>query len=160
MSRVARRANLEPACAPHAGYSGAYPEQGAGRTPHDSVTRGETVFHRLCAACHAGGTFGPDLGTVQHWPAQRLATDIADPKQSISSGYEFWSVVMGAGDALRGIIASETPTALTLKTQHEQITIARSNLANVLPIATSAMPEGLVANFQSMADLTSYLKRR
>ncbi len=125
-----------------------------------SVTRGETVFHRPCAACHAGGTFGPDLGTVQHWPAHKLVTDNADPNRSIASGYEFWSVATGAGDTLRGIIASETPTALTLNTQHEQITIARSNLASVLPIATAAMPEGLVADRLSMADIVAYLRRR
>lgn len=122
------------------------------------AARGKAIYASLCAMCHAGGVFGPDLATVSHWPEAVLAADIRDPGRSIASGYELWEVATGAGDSLRGIIGSETPTTITLVTQTERTTIARSDLAGLRPLMVSAMPENLVQDDAAMADLLAFMK--
>ncbi len=124
-----------------------------------NAERGAAIYASLCATCHAGGTFGPDLATVRHWPSAILAADIRNPDRSIASGYGLWDIVTGAGDSLRGIIGSETPSAITLVTQSERTTILRSNIAGVRPVVASAMPGSLVPDDESMEDLVAYLKR-
>ncbi len=134
----------------------AEPSQSAAR---GNAERGAALYASLCATCHAGGTFGPDLATVRHWPSAVLAADIRNPGRSIASGYELWDVVTGAGDSLRGIIGTETPSTITLVTQSERTTILRSDLAGIRPVVASAMPENLVPDEEAMEDLVAYLKR-
>ncbi len=121
--------------------------------------RGEGLYTAMCSTCHEAATYGPDLATVAHWPQPMIASHIQEPNLSISSGYEMWEVITGAGDTLQGIIAFETPNAIGLASQFSAITILRANLMGMRQLPGSAMPENMVPDAQSLADIIAYLQR-
>jgi putative heme-binding domain-containing protein len=66
------------------------------------------------------------------------------------------------GESVQGIIATETPTALTLRHANGQVTtIARQNIKSLKALGLSAMPTGLEKqmNKQQMADLLAFLRQ-
>jgi putative membrane-bound dehydrogenase-like protein len=127
---------------------------------------GLVVFQRVCSNCHQvsgqyGKTFGPDLGSIRNRDAQFIMTDILNPNRSIADKYEMWTIVKKNGEKLSGIIASETPAAITLHNIGAQETIvARSEIKTIEVSETSAMPVGLEASFsvKEMADMIAFLK--
>ena len=81
---------------------------------------GKNVYQLQCALCHQirgkmGQSLGPDLGTIHNWSKEAIMANILAPNQSISSGYDLWFVELNNGETLQGIIASETPGAITLR---------------------------------------------
>ena len=134
--------------------------------PGGNAGRGEAVFTRVCGPCHRSGevgnaAFGPDLATVQHWPRQALLDKILDPNRSIAVGYEFWVVERTSGGAVAGVIAAETPTSITVRSQVDAHTLARTDIVSITASPTSAMPAGLDQQIdeQQMADLLAFLRR-
>jgi len=128
--------------------------------------RGRQVFSRICSVCHqyrgaAGSPFGPDLGEVRNHLPAALVVDILDPNHSIASGYALWSVDLADGSAIAGIIAEETPEAVTFRLPGAvQTTVPRTRIKSMHVSKVSAMPEGLEAQIdvQSMADLIAFIK--
>ena len=109
-----------------------------------------------------GVEFGPDLGTVHNWLPEGIMTNVLDPNQSISDGYDLWDVMLNNGESVQGIIATETPTALTLRNANGQVTtIARQDIKSLKALGLSAMPSGLEKqmNKQQMADLLAFLRQ-
>jgi putative heme-binding domain-containing protein len=108
-----------------------------------------------------GVAFGPDLGTVHNWQPASIMSNILDPNQSISDGYDLWEVALNTGEPVQGIIASETPNALTLRQANGQVTtIARPDIKSLKALGQSAMPTGLDKGIsqQEMADLLAFLR--
>ncbi|GEO03380.1 cytochrome c [Adhaeribacter aerolatus] len=128
---------------------------------------GKTVYQKNCAVCHQirgtmGVEFGPDLGTVHNWLPEGIMTNVLDPNQSISDGYDLWDVTLNNGESVQGIIATETPTALTLRNANGQVTtIARQDIKSLKALGLSAMPSGLEKQMdkQQMADLLAFLRQ-
>ncbi|PSR55838.1 dehydrogenase [Adhaeribacter arboris] len=129
--------------------------------------QGKAVFQGNCSVCHQmrgsqGVAFGPDLGTVHNWQPAGIMTNILDPNQSISDGYDMWEVALINGKSIQGIIATESPNALTLRNAGGQVTtIARPDIKALKALGLSAMPTGLEKkiNQQQMADLLAYLRQ-
>jgi len=119
---------------------------------------GAYVYATTCASCHARG-FGPNLATVRHWSDPMLTTAITNPSESISSGYELWQIVTIHGDTLSGVIISETASAVRLLGEYTDETVSRSEIATVIPLTVSAMPEDLIPDAQTLADLIAFLKK-
>jgi putative heme-binding domain-containing protein len=136
----------------------------AATNPGD-VARGRAVFTRVCSSCHqvqgTGGTaFGPDLGTVRHWSAPTLMTEILDPGRSLADGYELWTITRRDGGQMTGVIAAETQTSVTLREAGGKVTtIARTTIGTMRAANISAMPPGLEQQLseQDMADLIAFL---
>ena len=129
------------------------------------VAAGRDVFNRVCASCHTRGgegvAFGPDLGTVRHWPADALLAKILVPARSIADGYAFWFVELADGGSAGGIIASETAGAITLRQQGgTEETIPRNVIRSVRAAPTSPMPSGFEhqISVDEMADLLAFLE--
>ena len=132
-----------------------------------NVENGNAVFQQSCATCHqirgkSGTSIGPDLGTIHNWSASAIMANIVSPNLSISSGYDLWSVALINGETLQGIIASETPGAITLR----NIGIAdrtnnRNDIGSLKAMNMSIMPSGseLQITEQQMADLLAFLKQ-
>jgi putative membrane-bound dehydrogenase-like protein len=128
--------------------------------------KGKAVFKTSCSPCHQiggkdGTPFGPDLGTIRNRRPESILGDILNPAQSIADGFDMWSIEMNNGETIQGLIATETPTALTIRNYGGQETvIARSNIKSLKALGMSVMPAGLEAqiNKQEMADLLAYLK--
>ncbi len=127
--------------------------------------RGRLVFSRNCATCHQVGGVGvnvaPDIGDTRTKTPLQLLTDILDPNRAIDNNYFGYSVVDLEGRIHTGVIASETPTSITLKQpEGKVVTFQRSEIEELQSTGLSLMPTALERNItqQEMADLISFLK--
>lgn len=130
--------------------------------------KGKQVYLQSCAICHqvrgkfGVSTFGPDLGTIHNWKKEDILANVIDPGLSISAGYDLWEAELNNGESVQGIIASETPTAITLKNNGKpDRTINRQEIKLLKSFNISAMPSGLEKNIdkQAMADLLAFLRQ-
>jgi putative membrane-bound dehydrogenase-like protein len=136
-------------------------------TLNGDVEKGKEVYLQNCSSCHQvrgtmGVSFGPDLGTVHNWSADAIMANILAPNLSIASGFDLWDVRLKNGQSFQGIIASETPTAITLKNAGREVrTVNRSDIESLKPLNMSSMPAGLEKqiNHQQMADLLAFLRQ-
>ncbi len=143
-----------------------YRKYEAAMTTTGDAKNGLVVFKRVCAACHqvsgaSGTAVGPDLATIRNRDAKFILADILNPNRSIADKYEWWNIMKNDGGKLSGIIASETPAAITLHDIAGQETIIpRSEIQTLEASATSAMPVGLEAaiSVKEMSDLLAFLK--
>ncbi|WP_215239076.1 PVC-type heme-binding CxxCH protein [Dyadobacter helix] len=132
-----------------------------------NMDNGKMVFQKNCSACHqiggkSGTAYGPDLGTIRNRRPESIMGDILNPNMSIADGFDIWSIEMKTGEPVQGLIATETPTALTIKNYGGQETvIARANIKSLKALGMSVMPAGLESQIsqQEMADLLLYLKQ-
>jgi putative heme-binding domain-containing protein len=130
-------------------------------------SKGRQVYLENCARCHSvrgqlGVQFGPDLGTIHNWKKEDIMANILNPSLSISAGYELWEVELKNSEIAQGIIASETPTAITLKnSEGSKRTINRQEIKSLRSLNISAMTSGLEKNInkQQMADLLAFLRQ-
>ena len=128
--------------------------------------KGKVLFHTSCSPCHqvrgeSGFHFGPDLGTIHNWSAEAIMASILAPDLSISSGYDLWTIDLKDGSSFQGIIASETPSVITVKNAgREERTIKRADIRSIKALKMSAMPVGFEKQIsrQQMADLLAFLK--
>ena len=133
---------------------------------HGDAIKGKNIYQQQCALCHQvrgklGVTLGPDLGTIHNWSKEAILSNILAPNQSISSGYELWDVELTNGESLQGIIASETPGAITLRNvSTQERTIRREDIKSLKALSMSVMTEGLEKQISvdEMADLLAFLK--
>ena len=109
-----------------------------------------------------GGRVGPDLSGVNNKTRDELLKAILDPSAAIEPRFVNYMVTTKDGQVFDGVIANETPAAITLRggTEDGDQTILRRNVAEVRASAISLMPEGLEKsiNVKDMADLISYLR--
>lgn len=129
--------------------------------------KGQLVFSQHCAICHQiggknGVSYGPDLATIRNRRPESIMADILDPNLSIADGYDIWNIELKSGEALQGLIATETPSAITIRNYGGVETIiARSDIQTLTAMGTSVMTAGFdqLINKQEMADLLAYLGR-
>lgn len=128
--------------------------------------KGKDVFIQNCALCHQvrgtlGTALGPDLGTIHSWSAKAIMENTLAPNLSISSGFDSWSVELQNGETMVGVIASETPAAITLRNAGSfEKTIGRTDIRSLKALNMSIMPEGMASQVspEEMADLLAFLK--
>lgn len=128
--------------------------------------RGKLVFSKNCAACHQiggrdGTPYGPDLGTIRNRRPESIMGDILNPNLSIADGFDIWTIELVTGETIQGLIATETPSALTVRNYGGQETVVgRSNIKSLKALGMSVMPAGLESEISvnEMADLLQFLK--
>ena len=85
---------------------------------------------------------------------------ILDPNRDVLANYTQYSILTDTDRVVTGLIASESPTSLTLR-RAEAIdeTILRQNIEQITGSGKSVMPEGLEQSIdlQQMSDLLAYL---
>jgi len=130
-----------------------------------SPKNGQAVFKRECAQCHRldqeGSAVGPDLFGIRNQPKEAVLLHILVPDHEITQGYAAYTVATNDGRVLTGLIASETPTSLTLRQPlGKEDTILRTEVEELSASQQSLMPQGLEKNIskQEFADLLAYLK--
>ncbi|MBI2478993.1 MAG: HEAT repeat domain-containing protein [Planctomycetia bacterium] len=127
--------------------------------------RGQPIFKNNCATCHRVGDVGvnvaPDISDSRtKQPAQILA-DVLQPNRAIDNNYVSYSVITVDGQALTGIISSDTATSITLRQPEDKtVTLLRTDIEEMRSNGISLMPEGLEKTIppQDMADLISFIK--
>jgi putative membrane-bound dehydrogenase-like protein len=132
-----------------------------------SATKGQMVFSKNCSACHQiggamGTPYGPDLATIRNRRPESIMGDILNPALSIADGYDLWHIEMKSGETVQGIIATESPTALTLRSYGgEETVLPRQTIKSLKSLNVSVMPAGLESQIspEDMADLLAFLKK-
>ena len=91
----------------------------------------------------------------------QLLQKILDPSRAIDPRYTNYIVVTADGRIHDGVIASETPGTLTLRSgEEEDDTVLRSNISSIRASSISLMPEGLEKEMsrQDLADVIAFLQ--
>lgn len=130
-----------------------------------NATRGKKLFEDNCARCHSprqkGGRIGPDLSGVNNKSKEELLEAILNPSRAIEPRYVNYIVSTKDGQMFDGVLASETPGAITLRGgAEEDITLLRSMIQEIRTSSISLMPEDFEKNLskQDLADVIAYLR--
>ncbi len=126
---------------------------------------GWRVFGRTCAQCHRldrqGVAVGPDLFGIRNQPKETILLHILIPDREITTGFTAYSLLTKDGRSLSGLVASETPTSITLRQPlGKEETLLKQDIEELVASSTSLMPQGLEKTIsrQEFADLLAYLK--
>ena len=130
------------------------------------VARGKQAFEKTCAKCHMPqrqrARLGPDLSGISSKTKQELLTAILNPSAAIEPRFVNYIVMTKDGRIYDGILANETPGAVTLRgtSDEGEITLLRRNIAEIRASTISLMPEELEKslNHQALADVIAYLQ--
>jgi len=125
--------------------------------------RGVKVFEEHCGSCHLSregrGRVGPNLVGVRNHGPEELIGAILDPSGDIASGYTNYLVIEKDGRVRDGILLAETAATVTLRGERSDLTLLRSNIAEMRVSSVSLMPDGLEQDLsrQDLADIITFL---
>ena len=135
-----------------------------------SAVRGAVLFPLQkigCANCHAPGNqnlLGPDLTQLGAEATDAyLVEALLLPSKTIRKGFETVTVVTAAGQTVIGRIVEQNAERIVLRDTtpaRRLVTIARSDVDQIVPGQTSSMPDNLVDQLQDRGqflDLVRYL---
>lgn len=134
-----------------------------------ATDRGRALFHEStvvqCRTCHRisgkGTSVGPDLDSIgKKYGKAKLLESILQPSAQIDPKYKVWLVETKSGMVLSGLLVSRTESEVVLRdAQNQQHRVPTANIAEIVPLNKSLMPELLVRDFtaQQLADLLEYL---
>ncbi len=127
--------------------------------------RGRAVLKRDCAACHRfgdiGNDVGPNLAQIRHRSPAEMLTAILDPNREVGPNFMQFAAALDDGRVVIGLVASETPTSITLRrAENQQETVLRSDIEQLTSTGLSLMPEGFEKKLspQDIADVIALLK--
>jgi putative heme-binding domain-containing protein len=128
-----------------------------------SASAGRQHFKTLCSQCHKlgddGTLFGPDLtGSARHG-IRYFLENVIDPNAVVGTDFQMTNVATKDGELVTGLLANETDTTVTIRTQTEKLTIAKDKIAKRELSEKSIMPEGLLDGLQprEQIELLKYL---
>jgi putative heme-binding domain-containing protein len=104
---------------------------------------------------------GPDLSGINMKSREELLTAILDPSAAIEARFVNYLVTTKDGRMYDGVLANETPGAITLRGgSEEDVTILRTNITEIRASTISLMPEDIEKTLskQDMADVIAYLR--
>ena len=126
---------------------------------------GHAVFQKNCTTCHVfageGHTVGPDLTGIRNQPSEVILLHIVVPEYEIVPIYTAYNVETKDGQSFAGLLAAETPSAITLRmAQGVEQKIPRAEIASMVANRLSLMPQELekAMSRQELADLIAFLK--
>jgi len=130
------------------------------------VFRGKQLFEQTCAKCHLPqrnrGRIGPDLSGISNKTKEELLRAILNPSSSIEPRFVNYIVTTKEGRLYDGILANETPGAITLRGGSDEgdVTLLRRNIAEIRASSISLMPEDIEKSMtrQGLADVIAYLR--
>jgi putative membrane-bound dehydrogenase-like protein len=130
------------------------------------AAKGRAVFKNTCSACHrldgVGHDVGPNLlAALPNKSGEDIIASILDPNREVDPRYLNYQVTTADGRILLGIVATETPTSITLRrADGAEDTLLRKDLESLRSTKLSLMPEELEKKLtkQDLADLLAYLR--
>lgn len=127
-------------------------------------SKGREVFAKVCATCHLfggqGHAVGPDLEGLTDTTTEALSIAILDPNREVDARYASYAAGLTDGRVLTGLIASETGSAVTLKTQEgREDVLLRSQIEELRGTGQSLMPEGIEKDLTpgDLVDVIAYV---
>jgi len=136
----------------------------AGGAADSDRARGREVFSRTCEQCHtlfgAGGNVGPDLTGSNRADLDYLLSNVVDPNAVVGKDYLATIVWMQDGRLVTGIAKSETDSSITLRTENEDVVVAKEEIEEKKLSDLSTMPEGLLDALTEaeIRDLAAYVR--
>src|SRR5205085_4302455 len=109
------------------------------------IVHGKKLFEDNCGKCHLprkqAARVGPDLSGINNKTKEELLTSILNPSYAIEPRFTYYIVTTTDGRMFDGVIANETPGALTLRGGSEEgdQTILRKNIAEIRASSVSLM---------------------
>ena len=127
--------------------------------------RGKVVYQKNCIVCHKlgdqGNEVGPSLGSITGKPDESVLMDILDPNGKIDPEYKLYLISAAGGKAYAGVLASESPTSVTLKrVDGGTDVVLRKDIISMTASELSLMPANLHAqiNPQDATNLIAFLR--
>ncbi len=127
------------------------------------LSNGRAVFGRTCMVCHklygSGTDFAPDLTGSNRKNLDYLLTNILDPNAEVAKENMMTTVRLKSGSVVMGLIADETDTSLTVRSQVAREVIAKRDIDKIDRLAISLMPPGQLDGMSETdaRDLIAYL---
>jgi putative membrane-bound dehydrogenase-like protein len=109
---------------------------------------GREVFNRNCIACHAvdgaGGKVGPNLTGSWRNGVDYFLENVVDPNAVVGFDYQLNVITTRDASVVAGMIESETPTILVVRTVTDTISIPKDQIKSRETTPQSMMPAGLL----------------
>ena len=128
-----------------------------------SAGAGREHFLRLCSPCHRigndGNRIGPELTGAGKNGVRYFLENIIDPDAVIGADFQMTTVETRNGDVMSGLVVSESPATLTIRTVTDQIVVAKDDIVQRRKSEKSLMPEGLLESLtdREQLELLKYL---
>lgn len=120
------------------------------KSPPD-VALGRALFNKVCAQCHTlfgdGGKVGPDITGANRGSLEYLLENILDPSAVIPKEYAMTVLNLISGRVVSGIVREENDKTVTVVTQNETLTIAKSDIEERQASTQSMMPDDALKAF-------------
>ncbi len=133
--------------------------------PRD-LQSGEAVFGQNCLLCHQlgdqGTDIGPSLGSITTKPDETILVDLLDPSSKIDPEYTLYIVSTNQGQSFAGLLASESPTSLTMRqADGSTAVVLRRDIASMTTSSISLMPGNLheAMTPEDVANLIAFLRK-
>ena len=127
---------------------------------------GKQVFEKNCSTCHEiggiGHAVGPNLASMINRGAESVLFNVLAPNAEVDPRFMEYVVATTDGQVISGVVAGETPTAVTLRgPENKTTTVLRVDIDDIHSTGKSLMPEGLekVIDKKSMANLIAFLQQ-
>jgi len=113
-----------------------------------SANAGRQHFQKLCMSCHRLGSegtqLGPELTGAGKHGIRYFLENVIDPNAVIGTDFQVTTVETKDDETLSGLLTSETPSALTLRTTTGETVIPKATIKQRSTAEKSLMPEGLL----------------
>jgi putative membrane-bound dehydrogenase-like protein len=124
---------------------------------------GKQLFTTTCAICHnfhgAGADIGPGLTGMGAHGAEDLLVAIVDPNAEVDPSFVQWNIETKDGQAYAGVIASENPATITLKSLAGVQQVKKADIKSRVNTGRSLMPEGFEGlGAEALRDIITYFQ--
>lgn len=133
--------------------------------PSNSMSAGEQLFQKHCAACHLSKanepTLGPSLVNLKQWTLEQWVTAILDPNQNVEPKYFQVRVLTSGSQVFSGVVQQESEQAIQLALPDGSLrSFSRNEVDSIHPTRTSLMPEGMEEKLspQDLANVIEFLR--
>jgi putative heme-binding domain-containing protein len=129
--------------------------------------QGRLIFEKNCSTCHEiggiGHQVGPNLASMINRGAESVLFNVLAPNAEVDPRFMEYVVATNDGQVINGVIAGQTPTAVTFRGPDNKVTtVLRVDFDGEMHSSgKSLMPEGFekVIDKKSMANLIAFLQK-